>query len=175
MGPHNRPRPLYWTTPCGHQRPYSAQPLPTAPPLPTACSAGGALPGCGFNGPQLGRCGNYRMLTHTHDDHYVPHAYSSTTISSSSSSDMASCWASSSSSSKAVSLDNVGSHPRYWPCVYFALFRTGSARRTPGDLRGAGGRPAGVPITFFRCEVFNMRAHSTPSRLAHSVCLGFLI
>ena len=76
---------------------------------------------------------------------------------------------------KAVSLDNAGSNPRYWPCVYFALFRTGSARRTPGDLRGAGGRPAGVPITFFRCEVFNMRAHSTPSRLAHSVCLGFLI
>ena len=77
--------------------------------------------------------------------------------------------------SKAVSLDNAGSNPRYWPCVYFALFRTGSARRTPGGLRGAAGRPAGVPITFFRCAVFNMRAHSTPSRLAHSVCLGFLI
>ena len=57
---------------------------------------------------------------------------------------------------KAVSLDNAGSNPRYWPCVYFALFRTGSARRTPGDLRGAGGRPAGVPITFFRCAVFNL-------------------
>ena len=76
---------------------------------------------------------------------------------------------------KAISLHNAGSNPRYWPCVYFALFRTGSARRTPGDLRGAGGRPAGVPITFLRCAVFNMRAHSTPSRLAHSVCLGFLI